>query len=209
MNAHCHLCFNADVRPFADGRYLACNVCDGLFLPPALLPDNDAEFLRYKKHKPTIGDTGYMAFVQPILEYVTEHFNTDAVGLDFGSGQESAISHILKGKGYTIDQYDPFFHPDASVLESTFDFIICCEVIEHFHHPHSTFDILNKCVGKAGQLIGMTHLYSGTEGQFSDWYYRRDITHAFIYRLPTMLWIAAQWNFGEVHIDRRFYAFSR
>jgi len=56
--------------------------------------------------------------------------------------------------------YDPFFHPKSELLAKKYDFIIACEVIEHFHDPRKEFELLYKLLNQGGKLYLMTDLYS-------------------------------------------------
>jgi len=85
--------------------------------------------------------------------------------------------------------YDPFFAPDKTVLESTYDYIVCCEVMEHFHDPKLEIDRLTALLKPNGLLIIMTLVYH--EGiNFTNWHYRKDPTHIFIYTPETIQFIA-------------------
>ncbi|WP_321540387.1 methyltransferase domain-containing protein [Flavobacterium piscinae] len=73
------------------------------------------------------------------MNRVLKDFSSKHSGLDFGSGTNSVIVKLLKDKNYNIVEYDPFFSNQPEVLEKRYDYITCCEVIEHFHHPFEEF----------------------------------------------------------------------
>ena len=112
------------------------------------------------------------------------------------------ISALLKKKGYDIRPYDPFFCHDTALLEEKYDYIVCCEVIEHFHNPSGEFRLLKDLLNPEGCLFIMTHLYE-PEIHFDTWYYRNDETHVFIYREETLRWIKEKLGFSAVEVQGR------
>ncbi|MEZ4909963.1 MAG: class I SAM-dependent methyltransferase [Saprospiraceae bacterium] len=209
MHILCPLCHGYETRSYADGKYSLCYNCKGLFIPSDALPDVKTEYSRYLKHHSTVDDDGYLQFIKPIIEYITNLITIEHRCLDFGSGQYSTISQILRKKGYSVEQYDPFFYNHPQLLQEKYDFIVACEVIEHFHHPFESFESLHSCLQDKGEIIGMTHIYDGNEEQFKRWYYRRDITHTFIYQRDTFEWITNQWNYSKLHIDGRLFVLTK
>ena len=130
------------------------------------------------------------------------NFSSENKGLDFGSGTGPVISSMLNKEGYDIAQYDPFFAPDKSALEKMYDYIVSCEVFEHFYHPKKEIDRLASLLNPNGALLIMTLLYDD-EMDFDTWFYRKDPTHVFIYRKETIEYIANQKGFEiDVLTDR-------
>ncbi len=129
-------------------------------------------------------------------------FDIDSIGLDFGCGPGPVISHLLQNSGYMIKQYDPIFHVDQRVLESKYHYIVCCEVIEHFHSPAEEFRRLRSLLKSNGELICMTDLITD-ETDFAKWYYKNDPTHVFLYRRETLQYIAEEFDFAKCRIDGR------
>lgn len=156
----------------------------------------------YQTHNNDILDKRYQLFVSPITLYIFSHFSPQAVGLDFGAGTGPVISYLLQQKGFNVLQYDPFFHPNTELLEKKYDFIVCCEVIEHFHNPRKEFALLRKMLNPNGNLVCMTQLYDQTIN-FRNWYYKNDQTHVFFYRENTIQWIRDNFSFSEYKIDSR------
>ena len=139
----------------------------------------------------------------PITNYVIEKFLPEHKGLDFGSGTGPVISSMLIEKGYDIVQYDPFFAPDQNVLNNMYDYIVSCEVYEHFHNPKKEINSLIPLLNANGVLLIMTMLYSD-QINFNTWYYRNDPTHVFIYRKETMEYIANEKNLEIDILTDRF-----
>lgn len=165
-------------------------------------PDKTDEKARYETHNNDVNDLAYQKFVSPISNYVLKHFSPTDSGLDFGSGTGPVISKVLKDNGYDIKQYDPFFANFPELLTQKYDYIVCCEVMEHFHNPDKEFFQLRAMLNPNGALICMTHLYDDTI-EFKNWYYKNDPTHVFIYQKPTIAYIAKRFNFTSYKIDSR------
>lgn len=161
----------------------------------------------YKQHNNDVTDVRYQNFVSPIIAAVKNFYSTDSLGLDFGAGTGPVVSKILDDNGYTIKQYDPLFHNDTNVLKLKYDYIVCCEVIEHFHYPRKEFDLLKKLLKPKGHLYCMTHLYS-REIDFSNWYYKNDNTHVFIYQPETLMKIKDIYNFFSLTKEGRLATFK-
>lgn len=206
----CPLCLAAyliEYKTIEDIAYLTCTNCKSVVKHFEHYPTLEAEKKRYLLHNNDIRNKGYQAFVQPIVQHILKSKPTASIGLDFGAGTGPVITEILKAEGYTISLYDPFFYPDKEVLDSTYDFIICCEVIEHFHSPNNEFKLLRKLLKPGGTLLCMTHLLPKGDN-FGGWYYKNDPTHVIFYSQDNLKWIQANFNFSKVVIEGRLVAFE-
>jgi hypothetical protein len=205
----CILCTAASKRLFKDrtGTYYDCPVCRGVFLSPDNHPTPEAERARYLEHNNDIHDPRYQAFVEPIVNAVTESFTPKHKGLDYGCGTGPVISHLLTQKGFSLDRYDPFFNADSKVFGRQYDFIVACEVIEHFHDPRGEFARLRNMLNRGGKLLAMTEpLMPSTD--FADWYYKNDQTHVFFYRPETFEYIRDRFHFDRCAINGRLIELS-
>ena len=133
-------------------------------------------------------------------------FTQNAKGLDFGAGTGPVISKILKDNGFNIKLFDPFFHNYPFLLETKYNYIAACEVIEHFHHPKKEFALLKKLLLKNGKLYCQTNLYDESI-DFHTWHYKSDNTHVFFYHNKTIHWIKDEFGFSEVVIKDRLITF--
>jgi SAM-dependent methyltransferase len=167
----------------------------------------EAEKQRYEAHNNDVEDPRYQKFVAPIVAAVQAHYTNNSTGLDFGAGTGPVITKMLEDDGYQIALWDPFFHPNATVLETHYDFIVCCEVIEHFHKPDEEFKQLYKLLKPGGRLFCKTDLLPDTS--FKDWYYITDPTHVIFYSEGSLRWIQENFGFSEVQIDGRLITFSK
>jgi len=204
----CPLC-NSDSKVFYEyknKKYHQCNTCFGIFVDKSLIPKYKEEKSRYEEHHNDVENKGYQKFVLPITSNILNDFNKKSSGLDFGAGTGPVISKILKDNDFNIELYDPFFHNYPKLLEKKYDYIACCEVIEHFHHPKKEFLLLKSLLEKNAKLYCMTDIYNETI-DFHKWYYKNDLTHVFIYHKKTIEWIKGNIGFDDVIIDGRLIIF--
>lgn len=188
--ASCPLCGSASsfLLHFRDTGYRGCHGCGGVFMEPAYRPSPEREKERYEKHNNDINDRGYRNFVRPLVKMVTRYHGPGERGLDFGAGTGPVAASLLQEQGYDISLYDPFFCNDPGKLEVKYDFIICCEVMEHFHDPAGEFRLLRSLLNTGGNLFCMTGLLlPGTD--FKKWWYKNDETHVFFYTPESIAWI--------------------
>lgn len=162
----------------------------------------EAERARYEKHSDDVSDPGYRSFVNPLVEAVLSEMPQGSKGLDFGSGRGAIVSTMLGEKGFSLERYDPFFLPNPVALKGRYDFIACCEVVEHFREPRKEFELLRSLLKQDGKLFIMT-LIMGSFVDFSNWYYKDDETHVFFYSKQSFAWIRSNLGFGDMKIDGR------
>lgn len=190
---NCPLCKTA-LSPKTDKHYYKCDICHAFVKDKKyhLLPEE--EKARYESHNNDVNDPRYQKFTSPITNYILEHFTHNHNGLDFGSGTGPVISKILKDNHYNIDQYDPFFNPHTKLNNNHYDYIVCCEVFEHFHNPDAELKKLANLLKPNGEILIMTLLYNKNL-DFKSWFYRKDPTHIFIYQKETFEYIAKKMHF--------------
>ncbi len=207
--SNCLLC-GSKARPFhhtQDREWLACTVCEAIFVDPLYHPSATDEKAIYQLHNNDVTDSGYQRFVSPITEAVQADFDSTAVGLDFGCGEGPVISHVLARQGYKLSLYDPFFHAEPTALDRQYDFIVCCEVVEHFANPAAEFQRLFNLLRPGGHLYCMTRMWQGDD--FSRWHYKNDPTHIFFYTLRSIAFIQKQFGFDSMTHDDRLIVFKR
>jgi SAM-dependent methyltransferase len=198
----CQLC-NAKSTLFYKDEFYKCSCCKAIFRPKEKLLDNKKEKQRYDNHTNNANDSGYQNFVKPITNSILNEFKSGDMGLDFGCGKDSPIIKILEENNYKIAKYDIFFHNDKKAIEQKYDYIACCEVIEHFYNPKKEFELLKSLLKKDGVLYLMTGIYSD-EMDFSKWWYKNDLTHVFIYTKETLYWIKKEFDFKDIKIEKNF-----
>lgn len=197
----CLLCLNDQVslkliKPTKE-RYWDCYACGLIFLDEEFHLTPSKEKAHYMTHNNDITDTRYQSFVSPIVDYVSKNIPVGSEGLDYGAGPGPVISSLLKKVGFEMSLYDPYFWDDHWSLTKTYDFIVACEVVEHFHSPADEFHKLKYLLRDNGHLTIMTDLYVDSI-DFDDWYYHHDPTHVVFYRLRTFEWIKHHYGFLEL-----------
>ena len=206
----CPLC-NFETKQLLTFRkkdYHKCGNCHAIFMLPDFFVSLETEKNRYELHNDGTNDSGYLNFVKPITDYVKEHFTSTHKGLDFGAGHSVVIANVLNELSLSVKIYDPFFHNNKELLEEKYDYIIACEVIEHFHNPIKEFTLLSSMLNPFGKLIIMTDpLIESTD--FSKWYYKNDETHVFFYSLKTFEFIQQTLGFKKLTINNRLIVFEK
>lgn len=197
----CPLCQNPSEHfyTYSERNYLKCSNCKGVFLCVDSLPDAEHEKNRYEQHENSLANSGYIAFLSPIIDYVSKNFRLTDMGLDYGCGPNPVLAKLLQAKGYTISTYDPFFEMEVPPQHNQYDYIICCEVMEHFHNPELSFTKLKSYLKPKGILVCHTALFDESIA-FPNWYYKNDSTHSFFYTAESLLFIKAHFGFKELTI---------
>lgn len=209
MSEICPLCSNSSSVFFKNKKqeFHKCDTCQGIFLDKKYHLSVEDEKQRYNKHNNDINDKGHQNFVMPIVSSIIRQFSIQDTGLDFGAGPSSVVSKLLKDNNFNISQYDPFFQNNIQLIEKRYNYIICCEVVEHFNNPHKEFKLLRELLFKNAKLFCMTDIYNPNI-DFSAWYYKNDSTHIFFYQKETFEWIKKEFNFSNLIIEGRLISFS-
>jgi SAM-dependent methyltransferase len=187
----CPLCGARDGRAYvsAGGRdYLSCAACALVWLTPEQRPDRAAELGEYLLHENDPGDAGYRKHLSKLTDRVLPLLKRGARGLDFGCGPGPAISVMLGEQGMVVADYDPFFADDREALLRWYDFVCSTEVVEHFHNPRGSFDLLAQLLKPGGVLGIMTRLRT-PDIDFARWHYIAERSHVAFYAPETMQWI--------------------
>jgi hypothetical protein len=186
-----------------------CPTCKGIFVARAFLPSREEELAIYGMHDNDVEDLGYRNFVRPLVELISSQQDIHHRGLDFGSGPGPVITKMLTEQGYFMELFDPFFHPDTQVLGKRYDFVVACEVVEHFHYPKESFSLLKHLIAPGGKLYCRTTLIP-EHIEFSRWHYKNDNSHVFFYHTETIAWIARNIINSQYNIvDRNIVYFTR
>jgi len=188
----CPICRAPALAPFMsiDGRdYWQCRVCEVRILDPRHRPAREDEHAHYLHHENDPDDPGYRRFLSKLADPLLQRLGAGLSGLDYGCGPGPALAAMLREAGHDMALYDPFFHPDRSVLAPTYDFITCTEAAEHFHDPAEEFDRLDAML-RPGGWLGLMTCFQTDDAHFADWHYRKDPTHVVFYRQATFQTIA-------------------
>ncbi|MEE4236506.1 MAG: class I SAM-dependent methyltransferase [Anderseniella sp.] len=191
----CPVCDSPEIRPLLVDRqgraYHRCEICLASVLDPAHHLPRESERAHYLTHENEVDDPRYRAFLARLAEPLLARLKPGSCGLDYGCGPGPALAAMLREAGHQVDVYDPFFAPDAAVLDRTYDFITCTETAEHFHSPASEFARLASMLRPAGILAVMT-MFQTDDARFEGWHYRLGPTHVVFYRAETFAVIAAR-----------------
>jgi SAM-dependent methyltransferase len=196
----CPLC-DSNSQKFYD-IYFRCPTCDGIFKDPTILPTSVEEKKHYENHQNNVNDLHYQNFVSPITNAIKSQYKNNTSGIDFGCGKAPVIKKVCEDNGYQMECYDIYFFPDKPVLEKKYDFVGASEVIEHFYNPKKEFSLLKSVLKPKGTLFLMTLIYDDTIS-FATWSYKIDPTHVFFYTKKTFTWIAQNYGFKIITIDKR------
>lgn len=182
--------------------FYKCDTCEGIFRPKHTHLEAIAEKAHYEQHNNDVDDLGYQNFVYPVVKVVLDNFSAEEKGLDFGSGTGPVIAKLLREQNYQVENYDLYFENKPELLRQKYNYITCCEVMEHFKEPLKEFQQLQKMLKPKGKLICKTEIYKN-QTPFENWYYKNDLTHIFIYQEATLHWIQKNLGFEKVlFLDR-------
>ena len=137
----CTLC-HTPLSQAMDSYYFNCHTCRALIKNKEHYLSDEAEKATYELHNNDVNDIRYRKFVSPITTYISENYTKKTLGLDFGCGAAPVVTTMLKEQGFDIKPYDPYFCCDTEYLNHRYDYIVCCEVAEHFHYPATEIEKL-------------------------------------------------------------------
>ncbi|MEE9231590.1 MAG: class I SAM-dependent methyltransferase [Acidobacteriota bacterium] len=183
------MCLERIDRRFGRRLYWRCSRCRLTFLAPECVLDPGAEKTRYDLHQNGPDDAGYVRFLRQLAEPLAARLRPGSLGLDYGCGPGPTLCAILEAMGHSVENYDPYYRPDPSVLRRQYDFVTCSEVMEHVRDPRRTFLRLDRLLKDGGCLAVMTGILEN-EDRFVDWWYHLDPTHIAFYQRRTFEWIA-------------------
>ena len=204
MNLECTLCKNMNIEEYYKEikgfkrLFYRCSDCLLIFLDPRLHLPKNLEKSRYEHHNNSERSQGYENFLKTLTEPLKKYIKPSMLGLDFGCGPYPMMCEMMTEEGYQIKGYDPYFEPDEALLRASYDYVTCCEVVEHFNYPSIAFKTLTELVRPSGFLALKTSLFESklkTIEEFSSWYYIKDDTHISLYSKDSMEWVANHFGF--------------
>lgn len=210
MSSDCPLC-GAAAGFFAYSQkrpFFRCPECGLIHLGAEHRLSAQEEKKRYSLHRNSPDDSDYRAFLNKLVQPLCGVLRKDALGLDYGCGPGPALSVIMKEMGFFVDNYDPYFAADETLLEKKYDFIACTETAEHFYYPRQEFNRLQNLILPGGWLAVMTHVYDDA-CPFDEWYYAKDPTHVSIYTPRSWAWLARNYRWKAVFPERNVVFFQR
>lgn len=195
----CPLCMSSEGFTPLEGpkqrNHQLCHHCQLIFMERKFLPDSATEKKRYQAHQNGPQDAGYVRFLEQAITPALPWLNAPMHGLDYGCGPTPTLSGLLRARGLSCENYDPFFFPDSP--KGGYDFIFATEVLEHFFNPRQELLRIQGLLKPGGILVIMTELWESVE-KFSGWHYARDNTHVCFYHEKTMAYICSQYGFEKL-----------
>jgi SAM-dependent methyltransferase len=187
-------------------RYYLCGNCSLIFTDPEhdLSPAEAKAF--YLTHENSSENSGYVNFLNRVVQPMLAHLDRGMRGLDYGCGPGPTVSLLVQRQGIACDDYDPLFADRP--LRPPYDFIFSTECFEHFRRPEVELRRISSLLRPAGLLGVMTERWTTLEA-FANWYYTRDPTHVCFYHAKTLDFVCRQFSFTPVWMDASRVAILR
>ena len=154
------------------------------------------EKTRYQQHNNQRTNNGYVEHLLKLVASVEQNVLPMGSGIDLGCGPTPVLGELLRERGYSCLDYDPFFYPARELwaLVGTFDFVVICEVAEHFKDPHLDWKGILGLLKPGGVVAVSTKTIEEkcTRDEFLDWWYIRDSTHIGFYSKRAVEFLARQ-----------------
>lgn len=187
---NCNIC-NSNTNLLYDRQfnlnYYHCPNCDLIFIDPEHIVSKQEELRIYELHNNSLANKGYVQmFREFIARAITPYQSNTKTILDFGSGPEPVLAHLLQEEGYDVDIYDIYYAPQKIYHDKIYDLITLTEVIEHLKDPVKTLEMLYKRLKPQGIMAITTLFHPKNNESFQDWWYRRDETHISFYTHTTI-----------------------
>ena len=194
--APCPLCLSERTSLCHEDRYrtyFSCQECGLVHVPKPFHLSPEDEKRRYDLHRNMSADAGYRAFLGKLADPITERVARGAEGLDFGSGPSPVLAEILGERGFKMAVFDCYYAADRMALGRRYDFVTCCEVVEHFSDPKKEWALLFELVTVGGWLGIMTQMLDDAVS-FPKWHYINDETHVCFYSRKTFQWLGRRYG---------------
>lgn len=205
---NCLIC-NADTVALYDREikvtHHVCEKCGFTFKDEAAVKSPEEEHALYKNHQNTMENKGYVAMFEKFLAATVDPYVKAGRALDFGSGPGPVLYELLKRRGFQSNHYDPYFNPDQSVFEKSYDLITSTEVFEHLSDPLKAFKRLATMLKPGGHLAIMTSLRPKDDDAFLTWWYRRDQTHIGFFTEPAFTILSNKSGLRFIYTNHKNY----
>ncbi len=212
---HCPLCHGNECLFFfqdtknAKHSYQHCPNCDLVFVEPSCRLDQQAEKSRYDMHQNDGTEQHYVDFLSRLATPMLNHLpNSQAEGLDFGSGKSQAMANLFRQAGHSCQCYDIFYYPDNELLKQQYDFIVASEVIEHLYDPKTIFEQWLSMLNPNGLLGIMTGFRPAPEA-FPNWWYKNDPTHVMLFSEKSFAYLEEHYSLKVKHQSKNVLVFSK
>ena len=192
----CPLCHNEHTSLFYQDKkrtLYTCSRCQLVFsdanshLPPHI------EKQRYLQ-KPDKYQKPLSQFLLSLIQECARQKEQPLTGLNFGRLANAETLEAINIYGHKLNQYDPFFAPDHSLLKQEYDFISCYRVFEHFRFPSREWTLLCQLLKPGAWLAINTKLLTDLNG-FGKWHHKNNLSHVSFYQRATFEFLAEQAGF--------------
>ena len=206
MKSLCPCCRN--IITFTSASSFAhCIHCDAYSKDPYQLLNELEEKNRYLLHDNTLDNAGYIQFLTPLAQIIKKHVSHDSLGLDYGCGPVFALEKALDG--YThLNHYDLFFHPNKEVFNTTYDYIVLSEVIEHLKRVDEVIKLCLQSLKSNGMLFIQTLRHDDVK-KIDAWWYTKEPTHIFFLSLQTFEFIATHYQLEIIEVTPRIVVLKK
>jgi len=178
--------------------YLHCGNCLLVYVPKEFHLSFDDATKRYQNHEPDAGSKGHVNHLNLAILPTLPFLKKQTKGLDYGCGPKPILSQLLKKFDFDVENFDLSFYP---IMKSrNYDFIFCIETAEHFIHPEKDFYQILNLLNPNSIFTLMTERYID-KSHFSNWYYKRDLTHVSFYNQETLDYIAEKFRLKLLYDD--------
>jgi Methyltransferase domain len=204
MGLVCLLCESKDLSPHYQSPkselFWFCGTCHFVFREPKQWLSKKAEAERYLTHQNYVESKGYQNFLMPVVNSIESHQDPKDLGLDYGCGPQSVIQYLLNQKGFSMDIWDPQFHPLPRPQVKAYDYVSCTEVVEHFQDPINEFTKILSLMKSHGHLYIKTAWVDQVK-DFSKWHYQRDPTHVGFFGKKSFAYLSQKLNLEIVKFE--------
>ena len=186
--SNCIICNNETnniIDPQIRVTHAYCDNCGFIYKNKEFHLSLDIEYENYKMHNNSFESQGYVKIFMDLLNDYIKPLNITGKILEFGSGPGPVLKELLLREGYDVFDFDPFFNMNDTYLKNKYQLITSTEVVEHFVEPLKEFKHLSGLLEKNGYILLMTRLRTMEVTEFTNWWYRRDLTHISFYTLDT------------------------
>jgi SAM-dependent methyltransferase len=214
MKHLCILCSHETksfIHPKFGIKFHQCPSCELIFKDASHYVNEADELKVYLRHQNSLDNLGYVNYLTNFIEQGVTPFIQKGRALEFGSGPNPVLAHILTTEyHFEVDIYDYFFSPKKVYEGKTYDLITSTEVIEHIQNPDGVFRLFHHLLNPGGILSLMTLFYPKNQDEFFNWFYIRDPSHVTFYTPKTMEYIADTYGFILLyHNDYRVTVFKK
>lgn len=172
-------------------------------MPRNEILSSELEKNRYDQHENN-NEGEYLKYLTGIASSILPYIKKDDQGLDFGSGISTSLAEIFGLTGIRVDSYDLYYHPNNEIWERQYDFVILSEVIEHLREPFETMEKLAKLLKANGKIFIKTK-FRNEKIEFSNWYYKRDLTHIQFFNQKSMNLLSNKSGFKMTEVGTDLY----